>query len=750
MMILRFSLIPLALLPSLVNADNNWSKLDPELSYPTQKTSFEVWHEQCIKPFDFATEEGKLSFDSYAGVSNLDLLEQESGLCMQTAACVFEGCKGIFGQRYLQQTCEYPSMYQSIQSDFCALGEYPVLKDEDIVTAASGKSELPKVVVHPGHPGDITEAIRFAADDLTGISVKTTGSSWMGSSTRKGTALLNLRKLKKFALPETLNEAIFDCTTEITTFLQRAAPSRSDIGSVLAACRLAGDRGKSAIMRVGGGQTVDEGLRTIEAWNSDADRHPYHAMIETTSTMPLAGGWLFSGGLGGSTNMRKYGYGIDQVLHIEMVLPDGRFVRFGPSRWKKADGDQLYPQTTEVTGFCNEGDPSKEVSWSWIDCDDKVDFADLWFAVRGGGGGWFGVVTSVYYQLHDKPSKFQEVAWGPSLKEFVIDPSKEVEVGYDMAVQFNNFLFNFLYNPSKIGVSPSMSTSCSASDGSPGSLICYDGAAEYFVEAWAEYGNGEMPLAVTIEETSFLTFVQKLRPPEQTGAGHILNFHPNEIVFPIDIFTNKLDEFLSIYVPCLIDTFNDDRDDMCLDLPFFYGGNSRFTSDGMDALPSFRRNGVLEMKIYKQSVKEEFKRLIWGVPTDKDGFVGETFPGIYDHNNIKPTTSPRKSNWLEECNSGGLDDGTPTTSLYDSDCMSLQEASFGTETLQRLEKIHAKIDRSRLFQTSDGPGYASSDIEDEEESAMGTHGDYSDAASDHSVFLLGGCLIFSLTTALAF
>merc|ERR1712060_470881 len=69
------------------------------------------------------------------------------------------------------------------------------------------------------------------------------------------------------------------------------------------------------------------------------------------------------------------------------------------------------------------------------------------------------------------------------------------------------------------------------------------------------------------------------------------------------------------------------------------------------------------------------------------------------HNHLYPTTSPRKSNWLEECDyrfGGGSDE----------DCMSLQEASWGTETLRRLEEIHTSTDPNRIFQVVDGPGYA--------------------------------------------
>ena len=59
-----------------------------------------------------------------------------------------------------------------------------------------------------------------------------------------------------------------------------------------------------------------------------------------------------------------------------------------------------------------------ESTWEWEECEiggggDEENglalavppFEDLWFAVRGCEGGTFGVVTSVYYQLIDRPAR---------------------------------------------------------------------------------------------------------------------------------------------------------------------------------------------------------------------------------------------------------------------------------------------------------------------------------------------------------
>ena len=76
-------------------------------------------------------------------------------------------------------------------------------------------------------------------------------------------------------------------------------------------------------------------------------------------TVSSAGGWLMGGGL--SALSRKYGYGVDNVVEFQIVLPNG---------------------TVAVVDACSQ--------------------PDLWWALRGGGGGTFGVVTRARYRLHPK------------------------------------------------------------------------------------------------------------------------------------------------------------------------------------------------------------------------------------------------------------------------------------------------------------------------------------------------------------
>ena len=113
-----------------------------------------------------------------------------------------------------------------------------------------------------------------------------------------------------------------------------------------------------AAMKVGGGQVWGEVYREVE---------PHYHIVGGGGAFSVsaAGGWLMGGGL--STTSRLYGMGIDNVLEFEVILADGSKV---------------------VASACQN--------------------EDLFWGLRGGGGGSFGVVSSVQYKLH-KRKDFCEV-----------------------------------------------------------------------------------------------------------------------------------------------------------------------------------------------------------------------------------------------------------------------------------------------------------------------------------------------------
>jgi len=83
----------------------------------------------------------------------------------------------------------------------------------------------------------------------------------------------------------------------------------------------------------------------------------YHFVSASEWTVSASGGFFQGGGL--SYTSRKYGLGVDNVVDLRVVLPSGSVV-----------------------------------------IADRCTNKDLFWALRGGGGGTFGVVTHMNYKLH--------------------------------------------------------------------------------------------------------------------------------------------------------------------------------------------------------------------------------------------------------------------------------------------------------------------------------------------------------------
>ena len=163
---------------------------------------------------------------------------------------------------------------------------------------------------------------------------------------------------------------------------------------------------------------------------------------------------------------RVWGLGVDQVLEIEMILADGTHVKFYPVQWEDDEGFK-YPRTTKVEGVCNTNTEEEESDWVWEACSDRIAFEDLWFAVRGGGGGTYGVVLSVKVQLHESipmyyfqtnESVSAENAKAMGDANMTADELKTFFGVYENC-QMDSF-FNFLFNPTQVNVSRDDSNAC--------------------------------------------------------------------------------------------------------------------------------------------------------------------------------------------------------------------------------------------------------------------------------------------------
>merc|ERR1712232_298816 len=128
--------------------------------------------------------------------------------------------------------------------------------------------------------------------------------------------------------------------------------------------------------------------------------------------------------------------------------------------------EHIYPKTTKVEGLCNSNVFADESLWVWEPCEDPVPpFEDLWFAVRGGGGGTYGVVTSVKLQLHDN-IPFYEFAYNETVattyEATIAELSKEEQefVLGNGSYCIANLSLDYLFNPTNINVTHDQSNHC--------------------------------------------------------------------------------------------------------------------------------------------------------------------------------------------------------------------------------------------------------------------------------------------------
>jgi FAD/FMN-containing dehydrogenase len=112
--------------------------------------------------------------------------------------------------------------------------------------------------------------------------------------------------------------------------------------------------------------TVDAGTRWLEAYREVTVRHGRYVQGGGCVSVGAAGGFLQGGGFGSWS--KKYGIAAAGMLEAEVVTADGQLV---------------------IANRCNH--------------------ADLFWALRGGGGGTFGVVTRVTLMTHALPDYFGHI-----------------------------------------------------------------------------------------------------------------------------------------------------------------------------------------------------------------------------------------------------------------------------------------------------------------------------------------------------
>lgn len=139
-----------------------------------------------------------------------------------------------------------------------------------------------------------------------------------------------MNKYNSYAFPDARN-GITECV-EVTPILDDLSNQP---------CNLSVARGKPAVLRVGGGENWGDVYGAVKAFNEAQPKYLYHIVGGAATTVsPM--GWSFLAGLGGTAVGRMFGFGADNILQIEAVLPNGWHVRFGPTSWEAQEG-YLFP-----------------------------------------------------------------------------------------------------------------------------------------------------------------------------------------------------------------------------------------------------------------------------------------------------------------------------------------------------------------------------------------------------------------------
>ena len=683
--------------------------------------------------------------------SNYDLVAAPSGLCTDNLACVFKDC--------------------TISPDYMNGGAFPALAAFDVTNATNEgvaalaaahnlTLNLPEQVALPTSVQDIVDVVEHAKAAGMPVSVKTSGHSYPGSSTLAGSVNVNLRDFPKVSQVPWMQSLLAGDLPAVTPCDAEFLASRGL--EMPQACRLALARGNPAVLRVGGGEVWDDAYRAVDNanyWLQGAVNQTVEVMGGGAGTVSAAGGWMQGGGLGWGQE-RVWGYGADQVLELEMVLASGQHVKLGPSKWEAAEGF-LYPKTTAVEGFCNANVDAPEREWRWEACEEAVPFEDLWYAVRGGGGGTYGIVTALTYQLHPRRTIDQMTLAGKSAytdacpteyfhtggPEYFLSTMAEAVLGLswsnltaaekaaysgpnvtspagcrEVSDAFSDFLIDVLYDPAAVGISEEASLNCGQSSlrfflPDFDLLFCHDGGGEELMRAWTTYWQNytsagrPVPEAMQTEWDAWVDGGLAVSHPRSIPSMLIASFttaydnpypeghvpdNPKPWVAP--------DSAWSAVVPtAFFLQKNDDVHDMLRErapgggvMFHLAGGRVGIAQDQMSPISEIQRlAGAHTMFSWTAEYWLPKIQAFYPAPPSDDVILGGS-----EFNHIgSDAFGPLKRDHSAYC------PGNLTHAEREAQCVSVQEFTWGTEGLRRLEAIKEKVDPTGMFRCQKCVGY---------------------------------------------
>ncbi len=354
-----------------------------------------------------------------------------------------------------------------------------------------------------------------------------------------------------------------------------------------------------------------------------------------------------------------------QVVQLEMVLPNTQHVKFGPTEWEDVEGYDV-PKTTKVSGVCRTNPEELDESlWTWADCpeDANINFDDLWFAVRGGGGGTWGVVLSVYLQLHDYLPYEKVTLNSPTcLTETPSEAQMDV-----LGDAYTKFLIYLLLDPAVLEMPEEHSNACGWPPEDT-AISCYgEGSGQMVVEYWKGYISAinETLLSEGLS-TSLINASYNCPTVEfykDLGDAYTAIFAPSypvdypyaEMVpdFPYPGLRVTLDDTSNVIIPK--EWVLSDIGTAITYLPLssaqyatFGGRNMAATSDQSNALSQAHRDGGYMFMLPHAALTDEFYAGLFPLmyntsnTTKFPGFIGSNHAGVN-------TMGPLKDDWTKAC-----------------------------------------------------------------------------------------------------
>ncbi len=217
--------------------DLDWDELASKLSPSASlvDTSVQNYAEECIPEF---LEQPR--------PTNHALIDQPSGMCLPHAFLAWTmQWPRPSDDAHLSDTFDQLFQDFNLNEGAALIGFMPDLTNPSL--------NLPSKVLFPVVASDVIVAVQFAKKNNIEISVKNSGHSYSGSSSKKNTLLLNMNRYVHYAA-----DGITDCDADAALL---DAVVGEDLGNQ--ACLLALARNKSSLIRVGGGENFGKCLITL-------------------------------------------------------------------------------------------------------------------------------------------------------------------------------------------------------------------------------------------------------------------------------------------------------------------------------------------------------------------------------------------------------------------------------------------------------------------------------------------------------